>query len=96
MNIDAIIESLNGNKAFPPSTIQGGDGRLSPEEKEFMEKYDPGSALIIYGTLAPGQPNHSVVEHIRGKGRQGIVRGILEKKGWGADLGYYGFRPAMT
>ena len=25
-------------------------------------------------------------------GWQGIVRGSLEKRGWGAELGYYGFR----
>jgi gamma-glutamylcyclotransferase (GGCT)/AIG2-like uncharacterized protein YtfP len=48
--------------------------------------------LIIYGSLAPNAPNHSVVEHIKGDWQQGIVRGQLLKEGWGADMGYLGFK----
>ncbi len=50
-------------------------------------------ALIIYGSLAPNAPNHSVVAHIKGDWQQGIVRGKLLKEGWGADIGYLGFQP---
>jgi gamma-glutamylcyclotransferase (GGCT)/AIG2-like uncharacterized protein YtfP len=48
--------------------------------------------LIVYGSLAPNAPNHSVVEHIKGDWQQGIVRGKLFKEGWGADIGYLGFK----
>ncbi len=44
------------------------------------------------GTLAPNRPNHHIVEDIQGKWLQGIIKGKLENKGWGADLGHYGFR----
>ena len=49
--------------------------------------------LIVYGTLAPNAPNHSVIEHIKGDWQQGIVKGKLLKEGWGADMGYLGFKP---
>lgn len=55
--------------------------------------HNPEQALVIYGSLAPGKPNHSVVESIKGTWQKGIVRGKLENKGWGAELGYYGFTP---
>jgi gamma-glutamylcyclotransferase (GGCT)/AIG2-like uncharacterized protein YtfP len=51
------------------------------------------NTLIIYGSLAPNAPNHSVVEHIKGEWEQGVVRGKLMKEGWGADMGYLGFKP---
>ena len=54
----------------------------------------PESALIVYGTLAPNKPNHSVVEHIRGTWHKGKVRGKLVNKGWGAQTGHAGYVPA--
>ena len=97
MEIEKIIEDLNKravSAGMNPDDVTGAE--LTESEKTFLRNYEPGKALIIYGSLASGQPNHSVVEHIRGKWKTGIVRGKLEKKGWGADLGYYAFRPAAT
>jgi gamma-glutamylcyclotransferase (GGCT)/AIG2-like uncharacterized protein YtfP len=65
---------------------------LTEIEKAFIEKYKPGKAIIIYGTLAPDRPNHSKIQHIKGKWLKGIVKGKLVNEGWGAELGYYGFR----
>ncbi len=48
--------------------------------------------LAVYGSLAPGEPNHSVIERIRGEWTEGFVRGRLEESGWGAGIGY----PAIT
>lgn len=68
------------------------DMDLTELEKTFIKTYSPEKSLIVYGTLAPNAPNHSVIEHVKGKWHQGIVRGKLENKGWGAELGYYGFQ----
>ena len=51
----------------------------------------PDCILIVYGSLAPGKPNHSYIEHIKGTWKQGKVFGKLEHKGWGAKIGYPGF-----
>lgn len=48
-------------------------------------------ALIIYGSLAPGESNHSVMDPIKGEWRKAIIKGKLEEGGWGSSLGYHGF-----
>lgn len=65
---------------------------LSEEEKNFLRQYLPEQVLIIYGTLAPGKPNHIKIAHIKGNWTNATVNGILENKGWGAALGFNGFR----
>ena len=95
MEIDKIIEGLNKKENISRITVSNlEDAGLAEVEKTFISTYKPEKALIIYGTLAPNRPNHSVVEHIQGTWQEGIVRGKLENKGWGAELGYYGFKPA--
>ncbi|MEY4934241.1 MAG: hypothetical protein RIS64_600 [Bacteroidota bacterium] len=86
MDIDKIIESFNAKPH--PFNME----HLIEAEKTFFNTYQPEKALIIYGSLAPNAPNHWVVEPIHGNWEQGIVRGRLEKIGWGADLGYFAFR----
>lgn len=46
--------------------------------------------LAVYGTLAPGQPNHGQLAHLSGQWFSGVVRGYLHDEGWGAELGYPG------
>jgi gamma-glutamylcyclotransferase (GGCT)/AIG2-like uncharacterized protein YtfP len=46
--------------------------------------------LFIYGSLAPGCPNHHIVSHIKGNWVEGKVRGRLVEEGWGAALGFPG------
>jgi gamma-glutamylcyclotransferase (GGCT)/AIG2-like uncharacterized protein YtfP len=94
MELDKMIEGLNRKWNTPnigASNFQ--DINLSEEERTFIDTYSPEKSLIVYGTLAPNAPNHKVVEHIKGSWQPGIVRGSLEKLGWGAELGYYGFKP---
>jgi gamma-glutamylcyclotransferase (GGCT)/AIG2-like uncharacterized protein YtfP len=50
-------------------------------------------ALIIYGSLAPGESNHSVMEPVKGEWRKAIIKGKLQEGGWGSALGYNGFIP---
>lgn len=49
--------------------------------------------LFIYGTLAPGQPNHHVMGAVAGTWARASVRGALSHSGWGADLGYPALDP---
>jgi gamma-glutamylcyclotransferase (GGCT)/AIG2-like uncharacterized protein YtfP len=46
--------------------------------------------LAVYGTLAPGQPNHQQLAELKGEWRAGKVRGRLLSEGWGAAMGYPG------
>lgn len=48
--------------------------------------------LAVYGTLAPGRPNHHQVADIAGRWFDGSVRGRVAHTGWGAAIGY----PALT
>ena len=92
MEVDQIIEQLNMKENIATITISNLEqAGLTEEEKAFIKTYQPEKALIIYGTLAPGRPNHHVVEHIKGAWQQGIVHGKLKKEGWGSAMGYNGF-----
>jgi gamma-glutamylcyclotransferase (GGCT)/AIG2-like uncharacterized protein YtfP len=48
-------------------------------------------ALIIYGSLAPGESNHAVMEPIKGEWKKATIKGKLHEGGWGSSLGYNGF-----
>lgn len=55
----------------------------------------PETKLAIYGTLAPGEINHSQIAGIPGTWHDGFVRGDLQHTGWGAEHGFpaLGWRP---
>jgi hypothetical protein len=44
--------------------------------------------LAVYGSLRPGEENHSVIEDLDGTWCNGFVRGKLFESGWGAAIGY--------
>jgi len=44
--------------------------------------------LAVYGSLAPGRPNHHQLDGLAGAWSEGSVRGRLIQDGWGATLGY--------
>ena len=48
--------------------------------------------LAVYGSLAPGRPNHHHLADISGTWRHGWVEGVLYDRGWGAVQGYPGIR----
>lgn len=51
---------------------------------------DAQTRLAVYGTLAPGRPNHHQLAGLEGQWRAGVVRGRRLEAGWGAALGYPG------
>ena len=94
---DAIITSLNLHEHIANITIETLDNyNLTIEEKEFITAFVPEQHLIIYGSLAPGQPNHAKISHIKGLWKDVIIWGQLKNEGWGATLGYYGFVDGVT
>ncbi len=46
--------------------------------------------LFVYGTLAPGQPNASLLADVPGHWEPASVRGHRHALGWGATMGYPG------
>ncbi len=46
--------------------------------------------LAVYGTLAPGRPNHHLLRGLSGRWIEGTVRGHLHEEGWGAEQGFPG------
>jgi gamma-glutamylcyclotransferase (GGCT)/AIG2-like uncharacterized protein YtfP len=49
---------------------------------------DRSHRLAIYGSLAPGRPNHHHLAGLRGRWMSGEVHGRLVEAGWGASLGF--------
>jgi len=49
--------------------------------------------LFVYGTLAPGNPNHEVMESISGSWEPASLKGRLIEEGWGAAMGSPGIYP---
>jgi gamma-glutamylcyclotransferase (GGCT)/AIG2-like uncharacterized protein YtfP len=64
-------------------------------EQRLDDLFRTSHKLAVYGTLAPGQPNHHVLVPLGGEWTDGLIEGDLLPMGWGADLGYPGFRPRI-
>ena len=50
--------------------------------------FQPEHHLVVYGSLAPGEPNHHQLDGIHGMWERGVVHGVLHDRGWGARIGY--------
>jgi hypothetical protein len=61
-------------------------------ERRLDALFGTGHTLAVYDTLAPGRPNHHVVAPLGGEWTDGLIEGDLIPQGWGASLGYPGFR----
>ncbi len=64
-------------------------------ERQLEALFRTSQTLAVYGTLAPGQPNHHVVAPLGGEWTDGVIEGDLFPVGWGATLGYPAFRPRV-
>lgn len=49
---------------------------------------DPACRLFVYGTLAPGESNHKLLEKLAGTWQEGSVVGVLYPSGRGSTTGY--------
>lgn len=46
--------------------------------------------LATYGSLSPGEINHSQLSGLKGRWLKGRVRGHLQNAGWGSSMGFPG------
>lgn len=65
----------------------------SGAERQLDRLFSTSRTLAVYGTLAPGRPNHRVVAPLGGDWTDGVIEGDLFPEGWGAIVGYPAFRP---
>src|SRR3712207_1200331 len=61
------------------------DGRRA--ERQLDALFRTSHTLAVYGTLAPGQPNHHIVAPLGGEWTDGLIEGDLLPMGWGAEIG---------
>ena len=80
-------------KILPPVNAARREGAAAARrEEEILEAlFRPSIRLAIYGSLAPGESNHRIIEAVEGTWEKGFVRGELMRMGWGTHLGF----PAM-
>ncbi|HYW12230.1 MAG TPA: hypothetical protein VE871_09735, partial [Longimicrobium sp.] len=64
------------------------DGDAAAAERRLEALFRTSGTLAVYGTLAPGQPNHHVVAPLGGEWTDGVIEGELFPVGWAAALGY--------
>lgn len=61
------------------------------DDRSVERMYDyPSTRLAVYGSLAPDEVNHHVIETVAGSWEGGFVRGELRMKGWGRHVGFPG------
>jgi gamma-glutamylcyclotransferase (GGCT)/AIG2-like uncharacterized protein YtfP len=72
---------------------EGEDAGAADAERRLEDRFRTRHTLAVYGTLAPGRPNHHVVAPLGGTWTEGFIEGDLVAEGWGATLGYPAFRP---
>jgi len=72
-------------------------GPVGPDDRSAERRLDAlfgtGHTLAVYGTPAPGRPNHHLLAPLGGEWTDGLIEEDLIPLGWGAALGYPGFRP---
>ena len=73
--------------------VRRGEMSKQDAERRLDDLFGTGHTLAVYGTLAPGRPNHHVLAPLGGAWTDGLIEGDLIPLGWGAALGYPGFRP---
>jgi gamma-glutamylcyclotransferase (GGCT)/AIG2-like uncharacterized protein YtfP len=88
----AAANAIRHQRDTSGSAIES-DGRCA--ERQLDALFRTSHTLAVYGTLAPGQPNHHVVAPLGGEWTDGLIEGDLLAEGWAADLGYPGFRPRV-
>lgn len=82
------VAAANRARALDPAAVgaAAGDGRRAEEWLD--ARFRTSHRLAVYGTLAPGRPNHHVLAPLGGAWADGVVEGELRRVGWGDALGY--------
>jgi len=88
--VDAANAARRQSSAASGGAVGSDGGRA---ERRLDALFGTDHTLAVYGTLAPGQPNHHVLAPLEGEWTDGMIEGDLIPMGWGAALGYPGLRP---
>ena len=86
-----LIAAANAARGWSDRGARASDA--ADAERRLEDRYGVGRTLAVYGTLAPGRPNHDVVAPLGGEWTEGVVEGDLSPDGWGATQGYPALRP---
>jgi gamma-glutamylcyclotransferase (GGCT)/AIG2-like uncharacterized protein YtfP len=94
-NVRRLVAAANAvrRQRDASGSAVGSDGRRA--ERRLDALFRTSHTLAVYGTLAPGRPNHHVLAPLGGEWTDGLIEGDLLPVGWGAALGYPGFRPRV-
>lgn len=90
--VDRLVSAANEAR-WRGGAGGAGEAGAAEAERRLDALFGSSRTLGVYGTLAPGQPNHHVVAPLGGEWTDGVVEGDLFRLGWGAALGYPAFRP---
>ena len=72
-------------------------GDLYELETYFSQAFQSERKLAVYGTLAPGRPNHHVIAFLKGNWSDDlVVCGERLAVGWGAQMGYPAIRYCLS
>jgi gamma-glutamylcyclotransferase (GGCT)/AIG2-like uncharacterized protein YtfP len=92
--VSSLVDAANTvrRKSDASGSAEGSEGRRAEQRLDVL--FGSSLTLAVYGTLAPGRPNHHMLAPLGGEWTEGLIEGVLPL-GWGADLGYPGFRPRV-
>lgn len=93
--VERLVDAANAlrrQRGASGSAMESGGHRA---ERRLDSLFRTSHTLAVYGTLAPGRPNHHVLAPLGGEWTDGLIEGHLIPLGWGAALGFPGFRPRV-
>jgi gamma-glutamylcyclotransferase (GGCT)/AIG2-like uncharacterized protein YtfP len=93
--VERLVDAANAlrrQRGASGSAMESGGRRA---ERRLDALFRTSHTLAVYGTLAPGRPNHHILAPLGGEWTDGLIEGDLIPLGWGAALGFPGFRPQV-
>ena len=84
---DALIRINQLRTRVPPDPLA-----LDLLEGAVDALFSASRHLIVYGSLAPGGPNHGLLADMEGEWLEGWVTGELLERGWSAAMSYPALR----
>lgn len=91
--VNRLVAAANAARRLREVSGRAEEPDESDAERRLDALFRTRHTLAVYGTLAPGQPNHHVVAPLGGEWTEGVIEGDLFPAGWGAILGYPAFLP---
>jgi gamma-glutamylcyclotransferase (GGCT)/AIG2-like uncharacterized protein YtfP len=93
--VSRLVSAANSARGRGDGPADAEEPGAADAERRLAALFGTAHALAVYGTLAPGRPNHHVVAPLGGEWTEGVIEGDLAPVGWGATLGYPAFRPRI-